>query len=187
MALEYLTIQIAVAILTTIAGVFTYTIGRYYYKDQSIQNLNDFLKTLDIDLVIEKLQFNSKFWKTAAVSMITSIIIVALIYAELIVQVVPDENILVTAFKFFAIGIGMNFTINSLASGGKLSSIIQSILSAILSNDTTTPQARTRAIKTALESNNIVCREGNSQQNTNNIIPNPEAKETSTLTDKPKE
>lgn len=163
MVLDYLSIQIAVAILTTIAGVFCYTIGRYYYKDQSIKNLNDFLKTLDIDLVIEKLKFDSKFWKTAAVSMVASIVIVALIYAELIIQIVPNENIIVTAFKFFAVGVGMNFTINTLSSGGKLSTILQAIIAALLANDVANKpqgmQSKTQAVKSVLENNGVICRE----------------------------
>jgi len=169
MEIEYYSIQIAVAILMCIAGVFAYTLGRYYYKDQSIKNLNDFLKTLDIDLVIEKLKFDQKFWKTAAVAMVASVVIVALIYSDIIVQIVPNEHILVTAFKFFAVGIGMNFTINSLATGGKLSSILQSILTALLSNDLKA-QSKTQAVASVLRSNNVVCHIGS-----NNINPNAEA------------
>lgn len=151
---DYFSVQIAVAILTCIAGVFTYTMGRYYWKHQSIQNLNDFLKTLDIDLVIEKLKFDNKFWKTAGVAMIASIVIVALVYGEIIGQIVPDEHILVTAFKFFAVGIGMNFAINSLAGGGKLSSIIQTILTAFLSSQSPDPQKLQKA-KEALEAQHL--------------------------------
>lgn len=154
---DYLSIQIAVAILTCIAGVFAYTLFRYYWKDQSIQNLNDFLKTLDIDLIIEKLQFNSKFWKTAAVAMAASVVIVALVYGEIVGQIIPDEHILVTASKFFAIGVGMNFTINSLASGGQVSKLIQAILVAF--TQTNEPQSvKLQKAKQALEAQHLVVR-----------------------------
>lgn len=169
MALDYLSIQISVAILMNIAGVFTYTFGRYYYKDQSIKNLNDFLKTLDIDLVIEKLKFDNKFWKTAGVAAIISVILTALIYSDLIVQIIPNENILVTAFKFFAIGVGMNFAINSLAVGGKLSSLIQAILTALLANDLQ-QLSKTQKVKEVLQYNNIICYE---KESSNNNVINP--------------
>lgn len=159
MGIEYFTIQIVVAMIACILGILTYTLGRYYYKDQSIKNLNDFLKTLDIDLIIEKLKFDNKFWKTAGVSMVASVIIVALVYSDLIIQIVPDEALLITAFKFFTIGIGMNFAINSLSNGGKLSSLIQAILTALLSSEQRSSQSKTQTVKTILQSNNVICHE----------------------------
>lgn len=134
MALDYLSIQIGVSIVFTIIGVLIYTMMRFYWKKESVSNLNEFFKTLDVGLIVDELKFNPKFWKTAAVSAGIAVIVVMLSYADVVAIIIPNESIMITAAKSLALGMAMNLGINTIAGGGQLSGIIQAILAAFITN-----------------------------------------------------
>jgi len=136
---EYTSLQmvhVAVALIFCFVGVTGYTVGRFLWKQGSIKNINEFLQTLDIGIIVEQIKFDSKFLKTMFVAVAISIGVVVLCYGEIIAQIDFTEPLLIVALKFTALGLLANFGTNTLAKGGTLSSIIQALLAAFAKGDT---------------------------------------------------
>lgn len=156
---EYTTVQmihITVAILASVAGLTGYSMGRYLWKKGFINNLNEFLKTLDIGVLVDQISFDPKFVKTMIVAFLISLGVVVLSYSEIIGQIDFNEPLIIVALKFGALGLLAQIGMNTLAKGGTLSSIIQALLTAFAKTETV-EEKQDLAIK-LINSRNITAR-----------------------------
>lgn len=176
--IDYYSIQIAVAITFAIIGAIVYTMYRFHVKKDTINEVNKVLNAGDIAIQLEQINFDPKFWKTAAFASAASIVIVLLSYVEVVETIIPGEHIMITAAKAAALGATLNFIVNWAATGGgKINSVIMAVLQALMASSTekTSPE-NLQTAKRVLESHKFKVRIISKDQyddNLNSVKPKP--------------